>query len=215
MIKQLLSFIILAGAVGIGAFIFIQDQYSEEEEGSEALETYLEQDGIEREAADPENTISHESINETGTEPGMKAADFELPELKGDSRLALEDMEGKYVVVNMWATWCPPCREEMPDFVKFYEDYQDEGVEMVGINMTDTERNIEAVEQFVEEFKIPFYTLLDEEGIMEDKYSVYVMPSTYIIDPDGRMAMNRPGYISYEALEESFLEIRDNYEAGL
>lgn len=212
MVKQVVSFLILAAALGIGAFIFINDQYSgQEEERSEALEAYLEQDGIERQTPDEENTISFESIDETGVKPGMQARNFDLPELGSDRSVALEDLRGSFVVVNMWATWCPPCREEMPDFVQFYEDYKDEGVEMVGVNMTETERNTEAVEQFVEEFNIPFYTLLDTEGIMEEAYNVYVMPSTYIIDPEGRVAMNRPGYISYDVLEESFLEIRENY----
>lgn len=213
--KNYISYLILSAAIGIGIFVFINYQDGNEAEQSDALDQYMEQDGIEREQIEEEDMISFEALDETGVQPGMQAQNFQLPEMESGDSLALDDLKGSYVVVNMWATWCPPCRDEMPDFVQFYEDYQEEDVEMVGINMTSTERNIEAVEQFAADFEIPFYTLLDEEGVMEEAYEVYVMPSTYIIDPDGQVAMNRPGYISYEILEESFLEIRENYEGNL
>nr|TXF83063.1 TlpA family protein disulfide reductase [Alkalicoccus halolimnae] len=210
-VKILISYLILITAVGAGIFIFLTNQ-EQEDQSSEALEAYMENDGIERTVPDEEDTVSFQTVEEVGVEPGMEAADFELPLLSGSDTLSLHELRGNFVVVNMWATWCPPCREEMPDFVRFYEEYKDEGVEMIGVNMTASEKNKEVVHQFVDDFNIPFHTLLDEEGIMEEAYNVYVMPSTYIIDPDGRMVMNRPGYISYEILEENFLDIKENYE---
>lgn len=211
--KKIISLVLLIAAIGTGAFVIINDQRENASNSSEALDAYMNQDGIEREMPDESEMISFDTIDQTGVSPGMKARDFQLPALNSEKEVALEEMQGNFVIINMWATWCPPCKEEMPDFVKFYEDYQGENLEMIGINMTATERNKESVNQFVEDFNVPFYTLLDQEGVMEDLYEVYVMPSTYIIDPDGRVAMNRPGYISYEVLEESYLEIKKNYES--
>nr|WP_246238263.1 TlpA disulfide reductase family protein [Alkalicoccus luteus] len=141
----------------------------------------------------------------------MQAPDFSLPTLEEDE-LSLSDFEGDYVILNIWATWCPPCREEMPDFAAFYEDYQDEGVHVLGLNRTATEPGIDAVRQFADDFSLPFPVVIDEEDVVEDRYNVYVMPTTYIITPDGRVAMNRPGYISYDVLEEQYLTIREQYE---
>lgn len=210
--KKYISYLILTVAVGIGIYIVLEDQFKSASEESEALESYMEQNGIERERPQEEDMIGFDTLEETGVQPGMQAENFELPELDTGDVVRLNELQGNYVVVNMWATWCPPCRDEIPHFIEFYENYQDQNVEIVGINMTASERNIDTVEQFADDFQIPYYTLLDNEGVMEEAYEVYAMPSTYIIDPDGQVAMNRPGYMSYEVLEESFLEIQANYE---
>ncbi|SDN39047.1 TlpA disulfide reductase family protein [Alkalicoccus daliensis] len=212
--KKIVSILLLVTAIAAGVFVIYQEQQGDTAENSEALNAYMNQQGIERAQPEENEMISFEQIDETGVTPGMMAREFQLPDLHKDEEIALKDLRGNFVIVNMWATWCPPCRDEMPDFVKFYNDYEDDNLEMIGVNMTATERNTEVVSQFVEDFDIPFYTLLDEEGIMENLYDVYVMPSTYIIDPEGRVVMNRPGYISYDILEENYLEIRENYEAG-
>ncbi|CAM3711500.1 hypothetical protein ALCH109712_00035 [Alkalicoccus chagannorensis] len=212
MMKKRISIVLLLSAAAGAGYIIYEDQTASQQ-NDEALEQYLEQDGIEREQLDEEDMISHGELEGTGTEPGQQAPPFELAQLGAEETLALEELEGSFVVVNMWATWCPPCRDEMPDFVEFYETYQDDNVEMVGVNMTSTESGLEPVQQFVDDFQIPFYTVLDEEGIMEDRYNVYAMPSTYIIDPEGRVAMSRPGYLDYEILVSSYEDIRANYEA--
>ncbi|MFC4738025.1 TlpA disulfide reductase family protein [Bacillus daqingensis] len=205
-------FTLAAAAAALGAALVVIVDYGEDtEESSEALEAYMEAGGIERETLSEEEMVSLDPLDGVGSEPGMQAPDFSLPTLHED-QLSLADLEGDYVVLNIWATWCPPCRDEMPDFAAFYEDYKDDGVHVLGLNRTATEPGIDAVRQFAEDFSIPFPVIIDEEDVVEDLYSVYVMPTTYIITPDGRVAMNRPGYISYDVLEEQYLSIREQYE---
>ncbi|WP_416149630.1 TlpA disulfide reductase family protein [Salipaludibacillus sp. HK11] len=214
-VKQIFSIAIIIVAVGIGAIV-IYDDRRETDANQKLLDEYLESGGIDDRENVNNDFEEYEERDEVGTQPGMLAKDFTLANLDGDKEpVKLSDFRGQYVVVNMWASWCPPCRDEMPDFVEFYENYKDEGVEMIGVNMATQERNMDAVQQFVDDFTVPFYIALDEEGAVLENYAVHVMPTTYIIDPDGRVAVNRPGFINYDILENYYKEIKENYEENL
>lgn len=208
--KQFFSIAIVIVAIGIGAFV-VYDNRQQANNNQELLDEYLINDGIERENASGEFQEYNEK-DEVGLAPGMMAPDFSLTNVAGDEPITLSNYRGDYVVVNMWATWCPPCRDEMPDFINFYEKYKDDGVEMIGVNMTTQERNLEVVDQFIDDFNIPFVTALDEEGVILSDYEVHVMPTTYIIDPTGRVAVRRQGLINYEMLENYYKDIKGNYE---
>ncbi|QKS71017.1 TlpA family protein disulfide reductase [Paenalkalicoccus suaedae] len=210
--KRIISIIILLAAIILAGSVIYADRTDRANE--EALQYYLDNDGMERtEQPSEDEMIGFEHVEGVGVQPGMIAPDFTLTTLEGDE-VSLRDYRGDFVIVNMWATWCPPCLEEMPHFVDFYEAYEDDNVEILGVNMTATERNIDGVQQFAEDFQLPFPIPLDEAGEMEDLYEIFAMPTTYIIDPEGRVAMNRPGYVSYDILEESYLTIRENVQAN-
>ncbi|PYZ94425.1 cytochrome C biogenesis protein [Salipaludibacillus keqinensis] len=199
--KRLLTIAIFLLAVGLGSYVVYEEQKQKSaDENQRLLDEYLENDGIEQE------------LDTASVQVGDQARDFNLPQAEGNDTLTLSNMEGKYVVLNMWASWCPPCRDEMPDFINFYEEYKDDGVEVVGINMTTQERNLDVVQQFIDDFDIPFHTVLDEDGEILDGYEVRHMPTTLIIGPDGKVAMRRPGFINYDMLEDSYLEIKQDYE---
>lgn len=212
-IKKYLSITIFLSALGLGILVIINNQNESVDENTQRLNEYIESGGIESEMQNAEFE-DFENSNETGIDPGMMAPDFQLPTLEEGRDFTLSDLRGNYVILNMWATWCAPCRDEMPDFVDFYEDYQGDNVEIVAVNMSTTERNMDNVEQFVEDFQIPFYTVLDEAGKVENDYVISVMPNTYIIDPDGRVVFKRLGFINYDMLEEYYLDVKENYESN-
>lgn len=204
-------------AIGIAAFVIIDSRQQSLDDNQQRLDEYIETGGIENEIQNQSDEFEeYEESDEIGTNPGMIATDFNLPSLDGErGDVILSELRGNYVIVNFWATWCAPCRKEMPDFIEFYEEYRDEGVEMVGVNLTATENEMDDVKQFVEDFQIPFYIGLDEEGIVEDTYELYAYPTTLIIDPDGRVAVKRLGEIDYEMLENYFIGVKENYESEL
>lgn len=106
-----------------------------------------------------------------------------LTDLEGVTR-SLADYEGQVVLVNLWATWCPPCRAEMPAMEKVYNEYKDQGFVVLAVNMTyqDTFANIAP---FVEEYGLTFPILLDETASVGSAYQLRSLPSSYFIDRDG------------------------------
>jgi len=114
---------------------------------------------------------------------GFSAPDFTLDTLDG-SRLTLSDLRGQPVVLNLWASWCGPCRVEMPVIEKVYQHYRDQGLVVVGLNATlqDSET---AAAAFAEEFELTFPIALDRDGAASTRYELRGLPSTYFIDRGG------------------------------
>jgi len=114
---------------------------------------------------------------------GFLAPDFELRTPAGET-VKLSDLRGKAVLVNLWATWCPPCREEMQTIEKVYQEYKEQGFTVMAVNMTYQDDPL-AVMPFVEEQKLTFPILLDEMGEMATAYQLRSLPSSYFIRRDG------------------------------
>lgn len=137
------------------------------------------------ETAQTETSAPH-ATEETQNQVEYRAPDFELQTLKGET-VHLSDYVGKKVFLNFWATWCPPCQEEVPHMQKIYEEYQNQGVEILAVNVTNKDKGKEVVAQFVKEHGLTFDIMLDEEGFVGSKYQVITLPTTYIIDTKGNM----------------------------
>ncbi|GAB3066575.1 TlpA family protein disulfide reductase [Virgibacillus ainsalahensis] len=139
----------------------------------------------------------------TGIEPGKQAPDFELETLDGD-KLKLSELQGKKVILNFWATWCGPCRDEMPEMQEFYEEYGEE-IEILAVNLTDTENKISDVSEYIDEFSFTYPILLDKGGTVSDEYKGAVaVPTTYFINTDGVVqAPKKTGPMTYEFMEET------------
>jgi peroxiredoxin len=132
------------------------------------------------------------SADKTGTstagkipapQKGFLAPDFELITLTGET-IKLSDLRGQAVLINLWATWCPPCREEMPVLEKMYNEYKNQGFTVLGVNMT-SEDDSKAVLPFVEKYGLTFPILLDETRRVENAYQLKSLPTSYFINREG------------------------------
>lgn len=134
-----------------------------------------------------------------GNKLGEKARDFELSTLDGGTA-KLSDYKGKKVILNFWATWCGPCRAEMPEMQEFSVENEEEVV-ILAVNLTTSETSMNAVKSYVEEGGYTFPILLDEEYLFRH-YEVLTMPTTYFIDTEGLIALRHSGPMTYEFMEE-------------
>ena len=114
---------------------------------------------------------------------GFLAPDFELKTPTGET-VRLIDLRGQAILVNLWATWCPPCRAEMASIEKIYQEYRDRKFVVLAVNMTYQDDPL-AILPFVNEQKLTFPILLDETGDMASAYQLRSLPSSYFIRPDG------------------------------
>lgn len=126
---------------------------------------------------------------QTDVEVGEMAPNFKLETLSGET-FQLSDLHGKKVILNFWASWCGPCKREMPEMQKIHEKYQDE-VQIVAVNLTGSETSVKAVEQFVNKYGFTYPILLDKELKVKEKYEVGMLPTTYFIGSNGRIQESR------------------------
>src|SRR5699024_3825065 len=147
----------------------------------------------------PTNPEHIEESDEVGTELGQMAPDFELETLEEDTVVRLSDLQGERVIVNFWATWCAPCREEIPDFQKLYDS---EEVEILAVNMTESEKSEDDVIEFVDEFAMTFPVLLDVDSEVSETYQVQAYPTTYMIDSNGHIQYIAMGPMDYDLMAE-------------
>jgi peroxiredoxin len=144
----------------------------------------------------------------TSPKIGLKAPDFSLPDREGKT-VRLSDLRGKVVVINFWASWCLPCRAEMPDLQEVSEKYLDEGLVVLGVNTTYVDKRADAL-AFIDELKLTFPILFDESGdVGEDNYSVISLPTSYWIDRSGTIQVIHVGAMSRDQmidLAEMFLQ---------
>lgn len=135
---------------------------------------------------------------------GFLAPDFTLETLEGES-VTLSDLHGQAVLINFWATWCPPCRAEMPAFQQAYSDYEDEGFIILAVNATQQD-NPTDIAAFVEEFGLSFPIILDNEGTVNQLYQVRSLPTSFFIDKEGVISEVVIGGPIAEALIRSRIE---------
>lgn len=131
------------------------------------------------------------------------AVDFPAPKLALENvngmPEALDDFHGQVVLLNNWATWCPPCRAEMPSLQKFYEARKEDGFVIVAVSAGDSKIK---VEQFVQSYGLTFHIWLDPDGVALNSFRNGSLPNSYVIDRNGMVRYAWTGEISYEMLEK-------------
>lgn len=125
------------------------------------------------------------------------APDFELRDLD-DEVFRLSDHAGEVVVINFWATWCPPCRAEIPAFVNLQDALRDEGVLFVGVSLDD--EGAEVVKPFADARSINYPILLEGHSVAARFGGVYALPTTILIDRDGMIRFRHEGFLLPQAL---------------
>ncbi|MFS0782127.1 TlpA family protein disulfide reductase [Bacillus sp. 1P06AnD] len=147
-------------------------------------------------AMDRKEDLNQEKM--PGLEKGMAAPNFTLKNLDG-KEVQLSSLKGKNVIINFWATWCPPCKEEMPDLQKFYAEYG-QNVELLAIN-NDPYNDVKG---FAGSYGITFPVLLEDKTHVSETYEIIAFPSTYFIDKKGNIAYKHIGQITYEQLKKQY-----------
>ncbi len=125
----------------------------------------------------------------TAVEDRPPAPDFSLQDIDGNV-YRLSELRGQPVIINFWATWCPPCREEMPSMQRAWEQLQKQGVMMLAINVGES---ADTVFQFLANYPVEFPLLLDADSDVATGWPVRGLPSTYVVDPEGRIVYSAIG----------------------
>ena len=130
-------------------------------------------------------------------EMNYPAPSLELSDMQ-DQTVSLADYQGRWVLVNNWATWCPPCRAEMPELNAYYEAHKDDGFVLIGISSGDTKTQIE---DFIQEYGLSFPMWQDPTSASLRAFRMDYLPSSFVIDPSGTVRLAWTGAVSLATLE--------------
>lgn len=170
------------------------------DENSNSEDTSCETD-ISGEAVSENTTDESSASDETTEEEPYSAPDFTVYDFEGNE-VHLSDYIGKPVIVNFWASWCGPCKSEMPSFEEAYIEYKDK-IQFMVVNMTDGSREtVESASAYIKEQDYTFPVFYDTQSIVAYTYQVYAIPTTYFIDTDGNLVAAAQNAIDRETLQK-------------
>ncbi len=173
---------------------------------------YINKQMVASEEIDEQSQIQGYEVNldqeEFGIKKGQIAPNFTLETLSGEM-ITLSDLKGKKVILNFWATWCPPCKKEMPDLQNYYDNFAEkDNVEIVAVNLTHAERslnideNIQSVSLFADSYDLTFPIPLLKEDTLSKAYQIITIPSTFMIDTEGRVQHQILGPLNEASIQE-------------
>jgi cytochrome c biogenesis protein CcmG/thiol:disulfide interchange protein DsbE len=119
----------------------------------------------------------------TRIEPGARAPDYTVASVTSDDSVSVRDYRGRVVLLNLWATWCPPCEQEMPSMERLYQEMGPQGLEVVAISIDQL--TPEAVRQWADERGLSFTVLQDRSGRIQQVYQTTGMPESFVVDREG------------------------------
>jgi thiol-disulfide isomerase/thioredoxin len=186
--KKILAIVILVGLIGYTVYTQVLDKNTEETTTVASGQT------------NPFNP--NEDIGTAITKGPLIneiAPDFMLETLDGKS-ITLSELKGKKVFINFWASWCPPCRDEMPEIEQFTKQNPD--VVVLAVNLRNTEKNDEAVHNYIEENEYTFPVLLDRKGDVGNTYKVLTLPTSFFVNTKGIVQYKFIGPLSLEKMSE-------------
>ncbi|MEW9501149.1 TlpA family protein disulfide reductase [Jeotgalibacillus marinus] len=197
MIKRILALILVVGLIITLIVNVVNDKQERQEELARQQEY----------AVMPSDNSSAQVVTSGGAlKEGQAAPDFQTTTLDG-SIVSLSDYRGKKIILNLWATWCGPCIEEMPHIQEYYEEEADkDNVEVLAVNLTNMDNGIDRVESFVEDYGLTFPILMDESGQLGDQFQAIAIPTTYILDEDGLITKKLMGPMDREMISSMMKE---------
>ncbi len=146
------------------------------------------------------------SNNSLEGKEAVAAPSFSLVDIQGNT-LSLSSLKGKVIFLNFWATWCPPCRQEIPDFIEAYEKHKEQGMVIIGVSLNRT--GIDAVKKFVDENNINYPIAMATSELIDSYKPGRFIPTTIFIDPEGNIQGKHVGYLDKETLEKHFLDLKE------
>jgi peroxiredoxin len=147
----------------------------------------------------PEQVAVAQNGGPPSPQTGFTAPDFTL-DILGGGTVSLSDLRGQAVLVNFWATWCPPCRAEMPAIQRVYDRYRDQGFTVLAVDLQEDDAQVAG---FAEEMGLTFPILMDRDGSVFARYRVMGLPSTFFVDQNGIIQEVTVGGPMTEAFIES------------
>ena len=141
-----------------------------------------------------------QGMMEGGAKSSNMAPNFTLNDLNGKPH-TLSSTKGKVVILDFWATWCPPCREEIPHFISLYGKYRRKGLEVIGISLD--RGGVEPVRSFADTYGINYPILMGDQKVTRDYGGIRSIPTTFIIDRQGRITEKFVGYRSEKVFEDA------------
>jgi peroxiredoxin len=135
---------------------------------------------------------------------GKKAPEFSLKDVSG-AEIKLSDFKNKVVIIDFWATWCPPCRQEIPHFIGLYSQYKGQGLEIIGIALD--QNGEKTVKEFSAKNKINYTVLLGNNEVSDLYGGIEAIPTTFILDKDGNIRKKYIGYNEKKVFERDIKEL--------
>ena len=149
-----------------------------------------------------ETTAQADESNTSGTDKTENSSaasysnDFTLKDLSG-KEVSLSDFAGNIIVLNFWATWCPPCKAEIPDFVEVYNAYKDKGVSFIGVSVDE---DFDALKNFVSDNQINYVIVNDPNSAVSNYWGINAIPTTFFLDEEGKVLDSVVGQVPKENL---------------
>jgi cytochrome c biogenesis protein CcmG/thiol:disulfide interchange protein DsbE len=133
-----------------------------------------------------------------------QAPDFTLKDLQG-KKVQLKNMRGKVVLINFFATWCAPCRQEIPDFIRLYQQYRERGFEIIGIGLDMEGETV--LRPFSEQLRVPYPVVVGTRKVVVDYGNITGVPTSFFIDRDGKIADRFIGMRPRKVLEKNIIDL--------
>jgi peroxiredoxin len=203
MVKKIIAAVVLITLLIIAINQVMDKKAAPEKKPTETAAT-SNSEGLKEGSKAPEKKLNETTATSKSEaiKEGSKAPDFELKTLTGET-VKLSSLKGKKIMLNFWATWCPPCKAEMPDLEKLYKQ-KDEDLVILAVNI-DPQLDVKG---FADEYGITFPILLDDDDSVNEAYQILSIPTTYFIDREGNIQTKFIGGMNLDKMKQFTDEIK-------